>query len=71
MRVHIREQLVSSADIDLRTVISDWANRHPDLTSAEFLKVLFGVCHDRAQSLLKYVIREERHGRTDKPGGIE
>jgi len=71
MRLHAREVLVNTAETDLREVISEWSKNHPDLTSAEFLKVVLGVCHDQAQSLLKIEIRIERHGNADTPGGIK
>lgn len=71
MKLHPREVIVTEAEIDLRTAISEWAKKHPELTSAEYFKVLLGVSNDNAQSLLKYEIRSERHGNTNKPGGLE
>ena len=69
-RLHPREAIVSSAQTDLRTVVFEWGQRHPDLTSAEWLKILLGVCSDEAQSLLKTEIRIERHGDANKLGGL-
>lgn len=72
MRLHPREEIVRKAEIDLREVVLQWGKRHTDMTTAEYLKVLLGVCTDDAQSILKYVIREERHpDDPDKPGGIK
>ncbi len=71
MRLHAREQIVTAAEIDLRTAISEWSKKHTKLTSAEYLKVLLGVTHDQAQSLLKIEIRIDRHGNAETPGGLE
>lgn len=71
MKLHPREEIVTKADLDLQVALTEWGKNHPELTSAEFLKVLLGVCHDRAQSLLKIVIRIERHGDVNTPGGAE
>ena len=71
MRVHEREGIVTAAEIDLRTRISEWSSKYPQLTSAEYIKVLIGVCHDWTLSLLKIEIRIERHRNADKPGGAE
>lgn len=71
MRLHPREQMMTEAEIDLRKAISEWSSRHAELTSAEYLKLLLGVTHDQAQSLLKIEIRIERHGNTDTPGSLE
>jgi hypothetical protein len=70
-RLNPREAIVRRASLDLATIVADWSSRNPDLTAAEFLKVLLSVSHDQAQTLLKNAIREERHGDQDKPGGIE
>lgn len=71
MRLHQREVVVTEAEIELRQVISEWSKKHSELTSAEWLKVMLGVCSDQMQSLLKIEIRLERHGDADKPGGAE
>jgi hypothetical protein len=71
MRQHAREQILAMAEIDLREAIFEWAKNHQALTSAEYLKVLLGVCHDQVQSLLKIEIRIERHGDANEPGGAE
>jgi hypothetical protein len=71
MRLHSREEIVTKASLDLQVALTEWTKNHPELTSAEFLKVLLGTCHDRAKSLLKIEIRYERHGDANKPGGAE
>lgn len=70
-RLHPREAIVSSAENDLRGVLFEWADRHPDLTSAEYLKVVLGISNETVQLLLKTEIRLERHGNADTPGGLE
>jgi len=71
MRLHAREVVVTEAEIELRTAVNEWSKKHSELSSAEYLKILLGVCHDQAQSLLKIEIRLERHGNADTPGGAE
>lgn len=70
-RLHPREALVSSAENDLRIALFAWADQHPDLTSAEYLKIVLGISNETVQSLLKAEIRLERHGNADTPGGLE
>lgn len=70
-RLHPREQIVNTAEADLRDAVSGWSRDHPDLTSAEWLKIVMSVCHDLMQGLLRTEIRLERHGDADKPGGFE
>ena len=71
MRLHAREIVINEAELELLTKINEWTKQHPDLTSAEYLKILLGVCHDQAQALLKIEIRIERHGDANTPGGAE
>ena len=71
MRLHKREELVTVAAADLDRVIFEWGKRHPELTAAEYIKVVLGTSNDKVQGLLKLEIRQERHGNTDKPGGVE
>lgn len=69
-RLHPREPLVSEASTKLRQRIGEWIDQDAaDLTTAELLKCLLGATNDEAQSVLKYEIRFERHGDTDKEGG--
>lgn len=66
-RIHPREAIVNKAENDLRTAIAAAVR---ELTTAEELRVLASVFGDRVGGIAKYAIREERHGKTDKPGGI-
>lgn len=69
-RMHPREQKVNSAKHDL---LEAWMKAYEkyELTTGEMLRVLTEFNSDQVGSIAKYAIREERHGRTDKPGGIE
>jgi hypothetical protein len=48
----------------------DWRRDH-DLTTAELFSILGGTLGDQIAGIAKYLIREERHGDQDKPGGLE
>lgn len=70
-RQHERERLVSAARISLSEKVSDWLREETtqELTDAEYISV---VTDTLAQSVLghtKMMIRVERHGNTDTPGG--
>jgi hypothetical protein len=64
--IHPRVKLVREAQIKLSGAISEAIR---ELTVAESLQVINGVMSDRIGTILKYEIRRERHGDTDKPGG--
>jgi hypothetical protein len=67
-RIHEREKPVREAECELRQAILDVEKKH-DLTEAELLRVVNGVCSETIGSIAKYHIRFERHGDTDTPGG--
>ena len=67
-RVHPRMQIVNEAECKLREVLVKIAH---DLTEGEFLKVVSGMLSEQVGLVAKYAIRQERHGRTDKPGDWE
>jgi len=71
-KMHPREEIVREAKRKLDKLIHDW-RREPacDLTVAEELKIVMWVSSDYIQSVLRSAIRIERHGDSDKPGGIE
>jgi hypothetical protein len=71
MRLHEREAIVRQAEIDLREKMTEFANEFADkLTTWEYMRVVHGVLSDDIGSQIKYAIRDERHGDTDKPGGL-
>jgi hypothetical protein len=70
-RIHHREQQCREAESALRKAILDWCEAHPDLTTAEHLRVVHTIFSEHIHGFLKHVIRVERHGDGDKPGGLE
>lgn len=70
MKIHRREARVKKAEFELRDAVSAVVEKH-DLTEAESLRVVNTALSEWIASVAKYAIREERHGTTDKPGGLE
>lgn len=70
-RLHKRESIVNSARVDLLQKVIDWQQDHEDLTNGEYIALLNSVFSDLIGTWAKYHIREERHGGSDKAGGIE
>lgn len=68
LKIHKREQIVDDAAMALATA---WAAARRKLTTAEELAVIARFVTDTVGGIAKYAIREERHGDTDKPGGLE
>jgi hypothetical protein len=56
LHLHPRTMLNQSADAELHGLLAEWQARH-GLTFAEVAVILAG----RQQSVLKYVLRAERH----------
>ncbi len=65
MKRHERDVHVRKASLQIEMKISDMAREY-DLTDVEVLQMLVSY----QQSTLKYMLREERHGDRDKPGGL-
>lgn len=70
MKLHQRETLVREVKNKLSRAFLD-TFRDVELTNAEELKIVNEVSSDWIGSILKYQIRDERHGNTDTPGGLE
>jgi hypothetical protein len=70
-RMHPREKVVRQARIALMEALGAWQEAHEDLTDAELLSLLSGELHSQISGVVKYMIRFERHGDTDTPGGLE
>ena len=68
-KIHPREHPVLAATSELRSLVAKWMGKNPDLTTFELLQVVNGVLYSEMSGILKYAIREERHGDTNKPGG--
>lgn len=73
MRLHRREKIVSDARLLLSEKIVEWirSKEAAALTDAEYLQVVAGELGDTLTGHLKLVIRNERHGDGDTPGGWE
>jgi hypothetical protein len=70
VKVHPREEQVRAAVTALRSAVS-YIWKSQALTDAEMLSVVTTVLSEQVLSYAKYAIRYERHGDTDKPGGLE
>jgi hypothetical protein len=69
MKLHPREQLVMKERHKLERALLDFMES--DVTDAEYISVLSDVFGTAIATRAKYMIRRERHGNTDKPGGLE
>lgn len=73
MRIHPREETVNRAEIEIKSAMLDVMKKYsPNLTVPELLKILNKINGDIISSILKTVIRDERHPNDpDKFGGEE
>ncbi len=70
MKIHPREPRVRQAENELRTALADIVKKY-DLTDGEALAIVNAALSGWVGGVAKYAIREERHGNTDTPGGLE
>jgi hypothetical protein len=71
VKIHPREALVRQAESDLSEAVHRAMEKNATaLTTIETLAVLNRVLSDCIARILKYEIREERHGDPNKPGGL-
>ena len=68
MGLHPREQIVVDAEIELRSTMLRIMAR---LTTGELLAVVSRVLGEQIGGAAKFMIRRERHGNEDHPGGME
>lgn len=71
MRIHPREQPAQMAATALVSAIYEWMQAHPDLTTSEVFAAVIEAHHSVLARMIRDEIRIERHGTTDKPGGLE
>lgn len=72
MRVHPREAAVVEAESKIRLAVGDVLYAEAaDFTDGETVRILTSVFGDLLATHAKYMIRAERHGDTDRPGGLE
>lgn len=69
MKLHPREDLIDQAESILNKAIMDI--HEIDLTNAEYISVVADVLGTAITRTTKYMIRYERHGDGEKPGGLE
>jgi hypothetical protein len=69
--IHPREAIVETAKRKLESAVLDVvaSEEFKALTEAEYTKVINLVLSDRIASLMRHLIRIERHGDSEKPGG--
>lgn len=69
MIIHPRERLVREAENKLTQAFIEWA-KDKDLTIIEELQVVNKVSSDWVSTILKYELRQERHGNKNTPSGL-
>lgn len=67
MKIHSRSTMVEDAEQKIRTAMHEATS---ELTLTERLQVVHRVASDYIAGILKYSIRQERHGDTEKPGDL-
>jgi len=67
MELHEREKMVKEIEWDIGDVI---AEKTRELTTGEAIRVFCSLFNGQISTIAKYMIREERHGESDKPGGL-
>lgn len=70
MKLHPREQVVTDAENEVRTALVEAIKKY-ELTTGEELRILANLFGSEVGTIAKYIIRQERHGNTDTPGGLE
>lgn len=68
-RIHEREGMVDRAEMQLQEHLSR-LQFNSDLTEGEFLRVVSGAFSNTLGGIAKYKIRMERHGDSNRPGGL-
>ncbi len=68
MKEHERAIIVREAERALRNAVGETTR---GLTDSEIASVLVRVMADEVAGIMKYRIRQERHGNTDTPGDVQ
>lgn len=66
MKLHKREKITNEANLEYTQFIIKFLEKY-DLTTIEYLQIL----NKEISTSLKYALRIERHGDTNKPSGLE
>lgn len=69
-KLHPRELVVKSAEQDLRKALQEVDEKY-NLTQFEYIQLLQNVLGGAILTVCKYGIRQERHGDTETPGGLQ
>ena len=69
MRIHKREFTVRQAELEITEAVHKITDKHK-LTTWEMLRVVNVALSGVIGSIVRYEIRNERHGNYDKPGGL-
>jgi hypothetical protein len=69
LQIHEREHQCIMAALALRQMLMT-LTRDYNLTDAEEFQMVSSVLGDYSRDHAKYWIRQERHGKTDSPGGL-
>jgi len=73
MKIHEREFIVNEAECEIEKafidVMIEIKSKH-ELTIGEEIKIVTSVLTHWLGSIAKYMIRDERHGDSDKLGGL-
>ena len=71
--IHPREEVTRKAELKLRGLLLEWMTSEEAiaLTTTEYLCVAHAATDELVGQRLKYCLRQERHGDSDKPAGWE
>jgi hypothetical protein len=69
-RLHKREKLIRDAESELRRAVMEVDEKY-NLTQFEYIQLLHVILGEAILTVCKYGIRQERHGDTETPGGLE
>lgn len=71
VRIHKREQPTDQAQNELSILMLKFWEDNPQLTDGEIIRVFTSAYNSVMQAVAKAMIRMERHGNYDEPGGWE
>jgi hypothetical protein len=71
--LHPREKIVRRARADLSDKTLEWlrSDAVQELTDGEYIALVAAAFSEMVEVHAKMMVRVERHGTTDRPGGLE
>lgn len=66
---HPREKVVRKASIEARVAVDEILRKH-GITDGEETRVILAIVNDFIGGMARHMIRMERHGNADEPGGL-